>query len=96
LPVAPHKRDGIESESKFQLPLDPSSDIIERELDIHSAALENEMGGDVLAFFGPILYGVEDHVRTAVEETKKNAESLSLSWRHTAGTSRLCSELPIP
>jgi len=34
------------------------------------------MGGDVLAFFGPILYGVEDHIRTAIEEIKKKRKRL--------------------
>lgn len=76
LPVALHKLAGRETGSEAHLTLDPSSDIIERELDIHAAALENNMGGDVLAFFGPILYGVEDHVRTAVEETKKKRRKL--------------------
>lgn len=58
------------------MPIDPSSDIIERELDTHSTAIEDKMTGDVLAFFGPILYGVEDHIRTAVEETKKKRRRL--------------------
>jgi membrane-bound ClpP family serine protease len=58
------------------LPLDPSSDIIERELDLSSTAIEQKMGGDVLAFFGPILFGVEDFIRTAVEETKKKRTRL--------------------
>jgi ClpP class serine protease len=51
------------------LSVDPSSDIIERELDSHSTSIEEKMKGDVLAFVGPILYGVEDHIRSAVEET---------------------------
>lgn len=56
--------------------LDPSSDIIERELDIHITAIEKKMDGDVLAFFGPILFGVEDFIRQAVEETKKKRRKL--------------------
>jgi Serine dehydrogenase proteinase len=56
--------------------IDPSSDIIERELDTHSTVVEERMKGDVLAFFGPILYGVEDHIRIAVEETKKKRRRL--------------------
>ena len=56
--------------------LDPSSDIIERELDTHSTAIEDKLDGDVLAFFGPILFGVEDFIRTAVEETKKKRRKL--------------------
>jgi membrane-bound ClpP family serine protease len=58
------------------VPLDPSSDIIERELDLSSTAIEKKMGGDVLAFFGPILFGVEDFIRTAIEETKQKRSKL--------------------
>jgi hypothetical protein len=67
------------------VPLDPSSDIIERELDIHSTAIENKLGGDVLAFFGPILFGVEDFIRTAVEETKKKRRKLIVVLETSGG-----------
>jgi hypothetical protein len=45
------------------LPIDPSSDIIERQLDTHITGIEEKMDGDVLAFFGPLLFGVEDFIK---------------------------------
>ncbi len=67
------------------MPVDPSSDIIERELDGHITAIEEKMEGDVLAFCGPILYGVEDHIRTAVEETKRKRKKLIVVLETSGG-----------
>jgi hypothetical protein len=67
------------------VPVDPSSDIIERELDGHITAIEEKMEGDVLAFCGPILYGVEDHIRTAVEETKRKRKKLIVVLETSGG-----------
>ncbi len=58
------------------MPIDPSSDIIERELDTHITAIEKKMNGDVLAFFGPLIFGVEGFIRTAIEETKEKRRKL--------------------
>ena len=44
-----------------------ANDIVESQLDTHLAELEHDFTADVLAFLGPITYGVDDAIRDAVE-----------------------------
>jgi hypothetical protein len=59
-----------------KVPVDPSSDILERELDSHITDIEGKMDGDVLAFVGPLQFGVEGFIREVVEDTKKKRRKL--------------------
>ena len=68
-----------------KVPIDPSSDIIERELDTHITAIEKKVDGDVLAFFGPLLFGVEGYIRTALEETKRKRRKLIVVLETSGG-----------
>lgn len=67
------------------MPVDPSSDIIERELDTHITAIEDKMSGDVLAFLGPLAFGVEGFIRTAIEETKNKRRKLIVVLETSGG-----------
>jgi hypothetical protein len=75
----------VAERTRIAVPIDPSSDIIERQLDVHINAIERKMDGDVLAFFGPLLFGVEDFIRTAVEETTKKRRKLVVILETSGG-----------
>ncbi|HVB98242.1 MAG TPA: serine dehydrogenasease [Candidatus Dormibacteraeota bacterium] len=50
--------------------------IIEAQLDVHVQAIEEAMKADVLAFCGPIVHGVEDYIRDAIENVTDRRDKL--------------------
>lgn len=59
--------------------------IIIEQLDLRLAALEQELGLDVLAFSGPMSYGADDEVREAVESRTKQRDGLAVVLETTGG-----------
>ena len=55
-----------------------ANDIIERELDDHLNALEMEIDADVITVRAPILYGLDDAVRDAVESRNPKRSRLAV------------------
>lgn len=58
---------------------------IEERLDDHVKALEKHLSADVLAFVGPIVNGVDDIIRDAVESRKSRRASLALVLETNGG-----------
>lgn len=52
-----------------------ANDFIEHQLDTRISAIEDSLPADVIAFFGPILFGVDDTIRSAVEKRKSKPGS---------------------
>ncbi|MEO5373167.1 MAG: serine dehydrogenasease [Alphaproteobacteria bacterium] len=59
--------------------------VIHRQLDENARKLGKKLSSDVLAFFGPIEYGVDDHVRDAVEAIKEKKDRLAVLLQTTGG-----------
>lgn len=47
-----------------------ANDFIEHQLDMRIGAIEDALSADAIAFYGPILFGVDDTIRSAVEKRK--------------------------
>lgn len=67
--------------------IDPTNanTIIEHQLDAHIAALQKELGADVLVYCGPIVYGADDLIRNIVEEIKPKQKKLVVLIETTGG-----------
>lgn len=55
-----------------------SNQIIEDQLDVKLARLQDLRGSDCLSFIGPIHYGYDDAIRDAVESVRKKRRKLSV------------------
>lgn len=67
------------------MPLDNSNLIIEKELDAHLRAFEKVLGADVLAFVGPIMYGIDDAIKEAITRVKKRRAKLAVVLQTEGG-----------
>ena len=53
--------------------------LVESRLDAHLEEIESSTGGDALTFCGPIVFGIEDFIREAVEHRKPQTNRTKLS-----------------
>jgi len=60
-----------------------ANDFIERQLDEHVEKLSKITAADVLTFSGAILYGVDDVIRSGVEELQRQKSGRKKLGRHT-------------
>jgi hypothetical protein len=66
-------------------PVDTSNQIIERQLSEASDLVARKAGGDCLTFVGPIVYGVEDYFRDALEAKDPKQDRLFVILETTGG-----------
>ncbi len=66
-------------------PVDTSNQIIERQLSEALDRVAFKAGGDCLTFVGPIVYGVEDFFRDAIEAKEPKKEKLFVILETTGG-----------
>ncbi len=59
--------------------------IIEKQLDARLVTLQNQMGGDAIAFIGPIVYGVEEELKNSIEAIKKKRKKLIVILETSGG-----------
>ncbi len=64
---------------------DNANDVIEDQLVEHVEAVERCVDADVLAFFGPITYGVDDNIRNVVEQRQPKKTKLVVVLETSGG-----------
>lgn len=65
--------------------LNNSNLIIEKELIQHAAAFEKAIDADVLAFMGPLLFGIDDALKALITKTGKRRKKLAMVLETTGG-----------
>lgn len=62
-----------------------ANDLIEGQLDLRAEELEKQLNSDTLTFFGPIVYGMDDAIRDALEARESKQEHLAVILETSGG-----------
>lgn len=62
-----------------------SNKVIEKLLDERAGVIQDATGGDVLAYLGPIAWGLNEQIKTAIEEIENRQEKLIVILETTGG-----------
>jgi len=65
-----------------------SNEFIEQQLNGRAVAMGEAFDSDILSFYGPLIGGVDDHIRGVIEDMRKgpHRRTLTVVVSHTPGT----------